>query len=331
MEIPHINSLKQDSARALSRGRDPQKVIVHYAGIMMLIAAFATVASFWLRQQISGTGGLGNLGTRSILSTAQTILPTLESVLLMCLEMGYLHAMIRIARGQYADHTDLKVGFQRFFPVLRLTLLQAVLYFGISIAVFYFSMQIYILTPWSDPLYEILEPIMSSTTVLDPTYVLDDATVTQATRAMLPMMIIFLVVYLAVVIPVNYRLRMANYALLDNPQKGGMAALRASNKMMRRNGIKLFTLDLHFWWYYGLSTLATVICYGDVILALLGIPLPFSETVSFFVFYGLYLAVQFAILYFLRNRVEVTYIMAYESICEKPEDSGVVLGNIFDM
>lgn len=110
-----------------------------------------------------------------------------------------------------------------------------------------------------------------------------------------------------------------------------MAALRESRKMMRRNGMKLFKMDLSFWWYHALTLLASVICYGDALLAAVGIQLPFNATVAFFLFYGLYLVVLFAIQYFLRNRVECAYAMAYESICPKPKDDGVVLGSIFDM
>ena len=65
---------------------------------------------------------------------------------------------------------------------------------------------------------------------------------------------------------------------------------------------------------------------------MLGVELPVSDTVAFFAFYVLYLAVSFAILFFLRNRVEVTYALAYDAVKPKEEQSGgVVLGNIFQM
>lgn len=329
MTIPHPNQLKQDARHALARGREPQKVVLGYTSITTLIVLILAFLNYWLNQQIDQTGGLSNLGIRSILSTAQTILPILQAVVLLCLEMGYLHGMMRIARGQYADQTDLKVGFQRFGPVLRLTLLQAILYFGVALLTFYVSLQIFLFTPWSQSLIELLLPIAASTT--DVTAVLDDTILTQATGAMIPMFILYFVLYLVCMIPISYHFRMASYSLLDHPQAGGFAAMRASGKMMRRNCMKLFKLDLSFWWYYLLSALVSVIAYGDVILALLGITLPFNATVGYFLFYALYLAGLFAANYFLRNKVELTYIMAYESICEKPQDGGVVLGNIFDM
>ena len=80
------------------------------------------------------------------------------------------------------------------------------------------------------------------------------------------------------------------------------------------------------------SFAATVICYGDVLLPTLGLQLPVSETVAFFAFYALYIGASFCILFFLRNRVEVTYALAYDAVKpEEKQDSGVVLGNIFQM
>lgn len=331
MEIPQSSHLKQNADRALARGRDPKKLITSYLALNTFIAAFITVANYWLGLQIDDTGGLSQLGTRAIFSTAQTVLPIVQSVVLTCLQLGYLHAMLRISRGQYADHTDLKVGFQRLFPMLRMTILQGLIYFAVGFATFYFSMQIFAFTPWYDELYTVMLPVIESTTVLDPSYVLDEVTLVQATEAMIPMLVIYGVLYGTLALVLSYKFRMANYALLDNPRAGAIAALRASSKMMRRNGWKLFRVDLSFWWYFGLILLCSIICYGDLILPLLGVTLPFNGTIAYFLFYGIYLAAVFAVHYFFRNRVEATYIMAYEAICEKPKDDGVVLGNIFDM
>lgn len=331
MEIPQSTILKQNADRALARGRDPKKLITTYLALTTFTAVFITVANYWLGLQIDDTIGLSQLGTRAIFSTAQTVLPILQSAVMMCLQLGYLHAMLRISRGQYADHTDLKVGFQRFFPMLRMTILLGLIYFAVGFATFYFSMQIFAFTPWYDELYTVLMPVIESTTVLDPSYVLDELTLAQATEAMIPMLVIYAVLYGTLALVLSYKFRMANYALLDKPQAGAIAALRASSKMMRRNGMKLFKVDLSFWWYYALTLLCTVICYGDMLLPLLGVALPFNSTISYFLFYGIYLAAVFAVHYFFRNRVEATYIMAYEAISEKPKDNSVILGNIFDL
>ena len=101
---------------------------------------------------------------------------------------------------------------------------------------------------------------------------------------------------------------------------------------MKGNKRRFLRLDLSFWWYYLLLFLASLLCYGDLVLAMLGVSLPLSSSVSYFLFYALFLAAQFGIYWFCLSRVEVTYALAYDSLRPKePEDKSVVLGNIFQM
>lgn len=326
MDILNPRSL-QDSARyALARGREPKKLVCAYAGIGLAISLLVTLADLWLDNQISGTGGLSNLGTRAIFATAQQTIPVLSSIVAMCLELGYLAGMLRISRGQYADHTDLKTGFQKFWPLLRLTLLQGILYMGLGFLAVQIAALIFSMTPWAEPLMDFLAPIAASGSVN-----LDEATLIQAYSLMGPMFIILAVVYLIILIPFMFKMRMANYCLLDDPRGGAMAAIRTSNKMMRRRFIPMLKIDLCHWLYYLASVVMVVVMYADLIVAALGIPVPMDPLVFSLLVYGVSLALQFIIQVKLRNQVEATYVLAYEQLREKPKDSGVVLGNIFDM
>jgi len=331
MELPNIQTLKADASHALRRGREPKQVILWYAMLSTLLAALTTLASLWLGNSIENYGGLGNLGTRSILSTVQTILPLVQMLLAGCLELGYLHAILRICRGQYADRTDLKVGFEKALPMLRLMALEGLLAFGVSMFTYQAAFSIFLLSPWADPLVELAAAMSQSTSILDPGMVVTEEFAMQAVPAVVPMLLIWLVLLCLVMIPLSYRIRFASYALLDEPRGSAFAALRASMKMTRRNCLKLFRLDLSFWWYYGLSALATVLGSVDMLLGALGIALPMNGTLAYFLFYGLYLAANFGICWFFMNRVQTTYAMAYEALREKPANDGVVLGSIFDV
>ena len=125
---------------------------------------------------------------------------------------------------------------------------------------------------------------------------------------------------------------MADYLIIDRPAIGALAALRDSRVMTKGNRWNLFRLDLSMWWYYAAMLVSIAVNYGDQLLPDLGITPPFSDTVAYFLFFGVYLAVTFVIFYFLRNRVEVTYALAYDSLRPRePENKGAVLGNIFRM
>lgn len=328
MDIRNIPQLKQAAGQRLETARDPQRIILIYSGIITLLSLAVTAICYWLDLQISQQGGLSNMGTRTLLSTFSTLLPLVSNMALMCLELGFLAAMLRISRGLYTSPQTLRAGMSRFWAMIRASLFLLLIYFGAAMASFYLASMIYALTPLSNKAVAILEPFMASA---DPTtLVLEDALILELGYAMLPAFILFGVLYVAIMIPISYQYRMVNFLLMDYPQMGAMAAIHISKRMMRRNRFALFKLDLSLWWYYLLSLLATALCYADSLLPLLGIRLPFSGAFGYFFFYILYLAALFAIHWFFRSKVGVTYALAYEALKPKEEKSeGVVLGNIF--
>lgn len=327
MDILNPHTLRERADRALVRGREPKKLVSYYAGIGMILSLLVNLAGLWLDEQISGTGGLSNLGTRAIFATAQQAIPLLSSFVAMCLELGYLGGMMRISRGQYADHTDLKVGFQKFWPLLRLTLLQGLIYLALGILAVQIGALIFTMSPWSEPM---MNAIMGLG-ITDAT-ALDEATMVHLMGFAGPMYIISGLVYLAVLLPFMFKMRMSYFCLLDDPKGRAMVAIRSSNKMMRRRFVPMLKIDLILWPYYLATVLMYVLMYGDLLLAALGISAPVDPSLLSLLFFIASLITQFVIQITLRNRVEATYLMAYDQLREKPKDSGgVVLGNIFDM
>lgn len=312
MDIRNTRQLKEFSAERLANARDGQKIVLYYSLITVAVSAAATALSYVLSQQIARTGGLGSMGVRSALTTAQTLLPIVQAVFLMCLTLGYLATMLRIARGQYASPNGMRLGFDRFWVLLRCTLLKGLIFGGVAMASMYVAIAIYMMTPLSNSVVDILMPLVKNAGTSG--ILLDDVTYAQLMDATMPAMGIFGVLFLVLAAPVFYRYRMADYLIIDRPATGALAALRDSRMMTKGNRWNLFRLDLSMWWYYAAVLVSTAIGYGDQLLPALGITLSFSDTVSYFLFLGAYLAATFAVYYFLRNRVEVTYALAYDSI-----------------
>ena len=331
MNIRNISSMKQTAAQRLDQANQHRQIALIYAGITVGASALVTLANFLLDLRIDQTGGLANMGTRTILSTISTMLPLVLSAFLMCLDVGYIGAMLRISRGQYASPDSLRIGFDRFWTLLRYTIIQGAIFIGLMILSVYLAVQIFLLTPLAKPVMELLAPLAQAGPI-DPVALVDSPIYDELIRNLIPVLVISGIVYLVLAIPVAYQYRMSYYVILDKPGRGALAAMRESKKMMRRNRFNLFRVDLSFWWFHGLCLLASLVCYGDSLLPMIGINLPFPETVSYFVFYFLYLAAQFGIYFYLRNQVEVTYALAYESLKpEEPRNNAVVLGNIFQM
>ena len=292
---------------------DPRKLMLIYVGGSSLLMLAATVLSFVLDAQIAGTGGLGGVGMRTMLQTAIEVLRTATNLILPFWNMGYLACVLKMVRGQEYDARDLLTGFRHFGPVLRLNFLYGLQFLMLGFLCFYPSMLLFTMTPLAAPLMEILEPYLEAGTA---EIVLDETTAAAVADTMMPMMILYAVVFLVVAAPRFYNYRMAFFALLDDPKAGARMALHRSTVMMRRKRLDLLKLDMSFWWFYVLDGLATVLCFGDAILMLLGIPLPVSVDGAYFLFYVLYLAAQLGLYVWARNRVECTYAMGYEGLLQ---------------
>lgn len=292
---------------------DPQKLMLVYAGVSAGLMLLVTGLNFLLTEQISGTGGLGGLGTRAVLETVMEVLRLAVNLLLPFWNMGYLYCTLKIVRGQAFDLKDLLAGFRNFGPVLRLTFLYSLQFLMLGILWFYPSVLLYSVTPLSAPLMELMEPFVQSGTEV----VLDDATMLAATEAMIPMFVLYGVIFLIAAAPRFYNYRMAFYALMDDPKAGARMALGRSTMMMRGKRLELFKLDASFWWFYVLDGLTLVLCFGDLVLGMLGITLPISADVSYFLFYVLSLGTQLGLYVWARNGVECTYAAGYDAILEE--------------
>lgn len=330
MDIRNTKEIKQAALRRLTDARQAGRIVAIYAGVTLGLSALVTIVGLMLNGMMTGATGLSGMGRRTILSSAQTLLPWIVALVTLCMEVGYQAAMLRVARGQYASPQTLRLGFDRFWLLLRCTLLEGLILFGIAISGIYLATMLFMLSPWSGRAVEVLTPVLENVTLLNPEIVLDDALYAQLMRAMIPAFLICMIVVGALAIPVLYRFRMVRYVIIDKPGIGALAALRESRKMMKGNCLRLLKLDISLWPYYAGCVTASILCYGDMLLPMIGVHLPMSNTVSYYLFFALYLAAQFAVYYFLRNPAETAYGIAYDAIRPREiQSGGVALGNIF--
>ncbi len=309
MDIRDRQSLTAKAESDLRAAQNPQRLILTYMGTITLATLLLAAVSVLLEQQIANTGGLSGLSTRSTLTTIQLVLTTGLQIALPFWQFGYTVSILALARRESAGPKTLLAGFQHFGPFLRLTLLRGLIFGGLAMLLLYPLTMLLIVTPVGRPLIALLTQQINAA---DPNAVLqiEDAVLM---RAMLPILAVCFAVYLPVVAPLYYRLRMASFALAENPRAGAIAAIRESIRRMRCNRVALLRLDLSFWWYYALMLLALLLCYADRILAALHVSLPISDTAAYFLFYVFGLAVQFAVSFWAQNRITLTYAAAYDA------------------
>jgi len=332
MDIRNTRELKIFAAQRVEAAPQEKKIVLIYSGLTMSLALLTLVVRFVLGIQIDQMGGLGNLGTRTTLSTLQSMLPLVQSLVIMCIDLGYIAAMLRISRGQYASPQTLRLGFDRFWTLLRCAVFQGLIYSGLILASVYLATIVFAMSPWGTAFMEQISPMTAEVSLLSPQMAIDETAAMSLMPSMIPMLVMMAIAACLLVVPTAFRFRMVNYVIIDKPGMGAIAALRESRKMMRGNCLKLLKLDLSYWWYFLVLMVISSVGNMDLWLPLLGVELPMSADVAYFVFYIAYLALQLAAYYFLRNRIEVTYALAYEAVRpEEKKDTGVVLGNIFQM
>jgi len=314
MDIRDRRALKGAAADALSNAScNPRKLVLIHAGASLALSLLLLVLHYILEEQIGSTGGLGGMNNRAMLTTAQWVLQLGQLIAVPFWQIGWLFVTLRIARRERTGVSDLLEGFRRFLPFLRLTLLKGALFFGLGILCSYIASTIFAMTPWSEPLMEIVMKYSS----------FEDAAAMEAEleaiidKVVLPLLIIFGVSFLVLAVPFFYRFRMAEYVLLDSEKPRALAALGESRYMMRGNAISLLTLDLSFWWFYALELVTVVVAYLDMILPLFGVELPVSATVLYFGTAILSTVCQLALYWWRKPQVDVTYAQAYLALSEE--------------
>lgn len=315
MDIRNRHGLKMAAADALTCAPNHKKLVLLWAGVSSALPFLACVISFALDHQIAGTGGLSGIGLRSVLTTVQSLLSLVTSTLLPFWALGYTAAVLRFSRKEPVGYPTLLEGFRRFGPALRLMLLEILIYAAVCFACVQIGSTVLSFTPLAEPVYQILNN--SQDALLSG--VIDESILQSVTDAMIPILLICGVLCIIVLIPVTYRLRLADLCIVDTPGCGALQAIRESSRLMRRNSMSLFRLDLSFWWFYLLQSLLGILSYGDVILPLLGISFTFNADIAFFLFYIAALLAQLLLLYFFSNKVQTTYALFYNTLRTPPD------------
>ena len=326
MNIPSAKYLKNKASNRLKDAPEKKKIVLAYSGIVAGSSLLVQLIELLLSDQISKATGIQGIGTRSALSTASTVISVAQLLAVMCVALGYSAAILRIARGQYASVKSLKAGLERFWVLLRTRILQALILTAAAFMLCFLLMNLYMLTPFANNLITTLMPLTAAGTLTtDAILSVWDGML----DALLPFLVIYGILMLALAWYYACTYRLVDYLLIDRPQLGAIGAMRESRRMMRGNIKMLMRVDLSYWWYY-LILIGISLCTS--LISLVGLPL---YALSPVLYYGLALVLPPVLIitcnYFLCNKISVTYALFYDSLCPKEEHNEAVLGNIFQM
>ena len=312
----NIRQLKQQARQRLSAASySPGKLTLIHGGVIVALSLILSLISLALDSGIDSAGGLSGMRVQNVLMTVKTLLTYAQVLLLPFWQIGILFAFLQIVRHNPTGPHSLLQGFRRFGPVLRLTLLEMVLYCALCMACAYISSFLSMFFPNS--MYALLMPVMeefSASPNADIYQLLEHLPQEQILDAMLPMLLIFATLYLVCVAFVGYRLRFARYLVLEESGFGALKAMHFSFQLTKGNCISLLKLDFSFWWYYLLQALAMTLCYGDLMLDIAGVNLSGARTWVSLICYCIYGGISLYVDYLYRPRVEAAYALAYDSL-----------------
>lgn len=295
--------LKQQAASRLTG--NAYRLTLQHSAIAFGASFLVTLIGFFLTRQADGTAGLSGIGMRSLLLTVQSVVSYGVVLLMPFWDLGYSYTALGIARREHRDFSSLAEGFRRFFPAMRMFLLQTVLVLGIAYLCLQAATIVFMLSPWSDGLFAMAEQLMA-----DPNATVDMATVEALLPMLIPVYVLFAALLAGFLLPILYRLRLATFAIVDKAT-GAREAFRQSAAAMRGKRFAFFKLDLSFWWYYGLLLLAGVLTSGDVLLASIGIP---TGDVGYLLFTALGGVAQLLVMWRFAPYVSTTYATAYNQL-----------------
>lgn len=312
---------KQITAQAAQRLENPaypgRRLALLHSAIALGCSLVLTIINYFLNHQVAGTGGLGGIGTRTVLQSIQSVMSLGLTIGMPFWEYGFLAAAMGYSRQQPVGPKSLLKGFHKFGPLLRLMVLQLLLYTLLLSTAIQIASSVVVLTPLGQPMMDAMQVLAEDQSFLQ-TGVLTDEMLMSLVQAAMPAYIAGICLFALAAIAVAYRLRLAPYMALDGQRKA-LRALLSSNRLMKGSCVSFFKLDLHFWWYWALQGVCSALAFGDVLLPALGVQLPVSADAAMFIFYGAQLALALLLAWRWRAGVETTFAVAYDSLLPKPE------------
>lgn len=324
MNVLQSAGLKRRAATLLEQTRpEYRKLVTIHAAVSFGVLLVISLIQLLLNLSMTNEAGISGIGTSAIFTTAKATLGVISGILLPFWEVGVLYTSVRVVRRQEAEFTHLTRGLRRWGVVLRYYLLLLMLYFGVLMLLTNVLPIVMNFLPLPQALENAIKA-MDPAEITDPIALIEALPMKALMAYLLPITILFMVVFAGILIWLSYRFRMSQYLLMDDPAVPALPALVLSNQMTKGYKWSLCKLDLSFWWYYLLQFAASAISFAPELLELAGVSLPIAADVQFFLFQGLYSLASVAVVWFFGAYVQTTYACAYDTLRSQRQDNTVI-------
>ena len=127
-----FDDLRQRGDRCLDfAAYSPRRLVLIHTAVSLGASLVVGLLNLLFSQMIATTGGLGGMGMRSMLQTAQATLELAVTIALPFWNISLTRAALCWARGELAEPPTLLEGFRRFRSVLGVKLLTGFIFLGL--------------------------------------------------------------------------------------------------------------------------------------------------------------------------------------------------------
>ena len=305
--------LKEAGRKALRAEPGYKRLFFIYACVLSLAGFAVNLVTFLLEQQATKAVGLDGISTRTLLQTLQMMLSAIYSIAAPFWKIGLFFVALQTFRQVAPRKSALLEGFRYWGPVLRLVLMKILMLILFAVVVGLICSTIITLvsyTPLAEDMNAFVETLPHMATQEDITEILEDPLVVdKLVDAIMPLIPFAMTAAFAGLCPLGMRLRMMDFAMMDNPKEGPWTAMRTSWRITKGTCFAMLRLDISFWWYYLVLGLLT----GMTILYTY-FSLPVDPTTLFWVYNGVSLVGEIALHSLAGPRMRPAYAAAYESM-----------------
>lgn len=308
MNLFTVKQLKGQARSILSETTPPYRNLVLQHS---LVYAAAQLALFLLgmltESMMAGTGGLSGMGTRAILSTAESVLSFAADILLPFWQLGILYTTLLVLGRQQVKFSMLTQGVRRFGPLLRFMIVYGLIATAVSLAVMNVMSFVVLILPVPEEMMLVMEKLEPDM-LMDPVALLKSLPVEELTQWLLPAYVALMVV----MVYLGQRLRFGYYLIMDDQTDRALEAVSMSLRMTKGAVWQCLKLDLSFWWYTLLGMLPTAFIFSRWLFPAMGIELPIApemlQLVGLCISYGL----ELLLVWWAGAHIEVTKVCAYQ-------------------
>ena len=288
--LPTIPQLLHQADQCLQVNRAPAKRLIQVYALVWAVAVIViNLLSYFLDEASAGLSGLSHAGTRNNLLVVNVGITLVLELALLLWQAGYSGAALSLSRGNAPKWQQLLWGLYQPHRYLLCGLVLFVRWFVLT----------YLVT-------------MLFVFVMPPELLLDGDMITDVAYNGL-MMLTGLVLAILV-----FNRRLLFFRMADGVDRPVYSVYREAIGLLRRRRGWFLRIDLHFWWYYLARVAIVVLPYGSLLL---------PETHADWMLaldLGLLListASTVCLELTCRNRIWVTYALAYDALLQEWEES----------